>query len=69
MWNIILAVVVSANGANAVGAAVANVASAGSAQSQPDFSAQWAEYYRNVGKIKEAEAIEAQMKHKVLITC
>ncbi|KAG8223023.1 hypothetical protein J437_LFUL001345 [Ladona fulva] len=27
-----------------------------------DYSAQWAEYYRSMGKIKEAEAIEAQMK-------
>lgn len=36
----------------------------GSAQNggQADFSAQWAEYYRSIGKIKEAEAIEAQMK-------
>ncbi|XP_026678438.1 collagen alpha-1(I) chain-like [Diaphorina citri] len=32
---------------------------------QPDFSAQWAEYYRSIGKHKEAEAIEAQMKAKV----
>lgn len=32
---------------------------------QPDYSAQWAEYYRSIGKIKEAEAIEAQMKNKV----
>ncbi|KAI5700813.1 hypothetical protein M8J75_003079 [Diaphorina citri] len=31
---------------------------------QPDFSAQWAEYYRSIGKHKEAEAIEAQMKAK-----
>lgn len=29
---------------------------------QPDYSAQWAEYYRSIGKMKEAEAIEAQMK-------
>lgn len=35
---------------------------------QPDYSAQWAEYYRSIGKMKEAEAIEAQMKMKVLIT-
>ncbi|KAF4519777.1 hypothetical protein B566_EDAN009027, partial [Ephemera danica] len=28
----------------------------------PDYSLQWAEYYRSVGKIKEAEAIEAQIK-------
>lgn len=33
---------------------------------QPDYSAQWAEYYRSIGKVKEAEAIEAQMKMKVL---
>ncbi|XP_030761086.1 far upstream element-binding protein 3 [Sitophilus oryzae] len=31
---------------------------------QPDYSAQWAEYYRSIGKMKEAEAIEAQMKNK-----
>lgn len=31
-----------------------------------DFSAQWAEYYRSIGKIKEAEAIEAQMKQKAV---
>ena len=30
-----------------------------------DYSAQWAEYYRSIGKLKEAEAIEAQMKNKV----
>lgn len=32
---------------------------------QTDYSAQWAEYYRSMGKIKEAEAIEAQIKAKV----
>jgi len=35
------------------------------ANGQPDYSLQWAEYYRSIGKIKEAEAIETQMKGKV----
>jgi len=30
-----------------------------------DYSLQWAEYYRKIGKIKEAEAVEAGMKQKV----
>ncbi|XP_044743184.1 far upstream element-binding protein 3 isoform X2 [Chrysoperla carnea] len=47
----------TANGAVAAGGAVPGAA-------QPDYSAQWAEYYRSIGKIKEAEAIEAQMKSK-----
>ena len=29
---------------------------------QPDYSAQWADYYRNMGMLREAEAIEAQMR-------
>merc|ERR550532_2207154 len=29
-----------------------------------DYSAQWAEYYRSMGMMREAEAIEAQMKQK-----
>merc|ERR1712053_71050 len=29
-----------------------------------DYSAQWAEYYRSIGKVKEAEAIEQQMRAK-----
>lgn len=31
-------------------------------QQSQDYSAQWAEYYRSMGKIEEAEAIEKQMK-------
>lgn len=27
-----------------------------------DYSAQWADYYRSIGKIEEAEAIENRMK-------
>lgn len=30
----------------------------------PDYSAQWAEYYRSIGKTKEAEAIESQIRAK-----
>jgi len=41
--------------------AAAYAANAGGGQ---DYSAQWAEYYRSVGKIKEAEAIEAQIRAK-----
>ncbi|XP_046671926.1 far upstream element-binding protein 1 isoform X2 [Homalodisca vitripennis] len=40
------------------------VAQAATQNGQPDYSAQWAEYYRSIGKIKEAEAIEASMKSK-----
>lgn len=34
------------------------------AQGQPDYSAQWIEYYRSMGMTREAEAIEVQMKAK-----
>lgn len=31
---------------------------------QQDFTLQWAEYYRNMGMTREAEAIEANAKNK-----
>lgn len=40
----------------------AAAASQGGGQQSQDYSAQWAEYYRSIGKIEEAEAIEKQMK-------
>ena len=42
------------------------MAANGAANGGADYSAQWAEYYRSTGKLKEAEAIEAQMKQKVI---
>ena len=40
---------------------------------QADYSAQWAEYYRSMGMVKEAEAIEAarvsQSQNLWLIQC
>ena len=41
-----------------MGQAAANAAG----QSNQDFSVQWAEYYRSIGKIDEAEAIEKQIQ-------
>jgi far upstream element-binding protein len=37
------------------------------ANGQPDYSAQWAEYYRSIGKHAEADAIEKQIKQKVAV--
>jgi far upstream element-binding protein len=36
--------------------------SAAAAQAQADYSAEWAEYYRSIGKMQEAEAIEKQIQ-------
>ena len=46
-------------------AAPTSAPQANGAQNGADYSAQWAEYYRSIGKNKEADAIEAQMKQKV----
>ena len=48
-------------GAAAVSATPAAAQAAAPAQ---DYSAQWAAYYRSIGKIGEAEAIEAQSRLK-----
>ena len=34
----------------------------------PDYSAQWADYYRSLGMLKEAEIIEQQMSARTQIT-
>ncbi|CAG5055177.1 unnamed protein product [Parnassius apollo] len=54
----------AAAGAGAGAGAAAGAAGAGAGAGGADYSAQWAEYYRSIGKIKEAEAIEAQIKLK-----
>ena len=36
----------------------------GGGPAAPDYSAQWADYYRSIGKLKEAEQIEAQIRAK-----
>ena len=56
----------NAAGSNSLGAAPQmNGSSGGGGSSQADYSSQWAEYYRSIGKVKEAEAIENQIKNKV----
>lgn len=54
----------AANQAAAVAASQQQQAAA-AAGGQADYSAQWADYYRSIGKMKEAEAIEAQMRAKM----
>jgi far upstream element-binding protein len=37
---------------------------------QPDYTAQWIQYYRSIGALKDAEALEQQMKaSKVMGVC
>ena len=45
-------------------AVTATPAAAPAAAPAQDYSAQWAAYYRSIGKIGEAEAIEAQARLK-----
>lgn len=35
----------------------------GGSGGQADYSAEWAEYYRRLGRVEEAEAIEKQIAH------
>lgn len=39
--------------------------SAGVGAGTPDYSAQWIEYYRSIGKNKEADMVEQQVKARV----
>ncbi|XP_050528934.1 far upstream element-binding protein 3 isoform X2 [Daktulosphaira vitifoliae] len=52
------------NGVMAVNPVVANGAggSAAGSAGTPDYSAQWIDYYRSIGKVKEAEMVEQQVK-------
>lgn len=47
--------------------AVAGGGAGGGGSAGADYSKQWAEYYRSIGKVDEAEAIENQIKTKVNI--
>lgn len=48
---------------SANGGANSAVGSAGAGT--PDYSAQWIEYYRSMGKTKEADMVEQQVKARV----
>lgn len=49
-------------------AVTATPAAAPAAAPAQDYSAQWAAYYRSIGKVGEAEAIEAQARLKQVFT-
>jgi far upstream element-binding protein len=36
---------------------------------QPDYTAQWIQYYRSIGAMKDAEALEQQMKVSKVSEC
>lgn len=52
---------VAAISANGSGGSAGGSASAAT----PDYSAQWIEYYRSIGKNKEADMVEQQVKARV----
>jgi len=52
---------VAAISANGSGTVAGGSAGAGT----PDYSAQWIEYYRSIGKNKEADMVEQQVKARV----
>ena len=60
--SIYIVLVPSANGTSNAGQQQPQQAGQMQAAVQPDYSKQWAEYYRSIGRIEEAEAIENQIK-------
>jgi len=36
---------------------------------QPDYTAQWIQYYRSIGAMKDAEALEQQLKASKVCFC
>lgn len=60
----VLIIIYTGGGSSGSGAG-GSTPGAGSPAPVADYSAQWAEYYRSIGKTKEAEAIETQIKLKV----
>lgn len=54
-----------AQGAPSAPQAAAPAAPGGGGSSQQDYSAEWASYYRSIGKNDEADAIEKQIANRV----
>lgn len=64
--NYILIITIEANGnAPAMPMNAPQQSAVATGAQQADYSKQWAEYYRSIGKNDDAEAIENQIKSKV----